>query len=197
MAENSPGRQQGRLAADLSTRPDLPLSKHKCLPNERRWTCRQFDLQRRFRFQPDWRATLSPAGSASSPLTPATPQPVAPTGCKFTGGSGGVCGLVGFNCDPFSGVDEIIVKSGNVFVTVTDVEPQIGKIVGTYLNQGTVPVEVCGWRAGITSCGTPIPNVTFGPSLCSHRPTPPPPCPGNLVRCPPTGTCRSQCEHLQ
>jgi hypothetical protein len=150
-----------------------------------------------FDFNQIWRATLSPAGSASSPLTPATPQPVAPTGCKFTGGSGGVCGLVGFNCDPFSGVDEIIVKSGNVFVTVTDVEPQIGKIVGTYLNQGTVSVEVCGWRAGATSCGAPIPNVTFGPSICSHRPTPPPPCPGNLVRCPPTGTCRSQCEHLQ
>jgi hypothetical protein len=142
-----------------------------------------------------WQATLSPVGATSSPLTPSA-QPVAPTGCQLFG-AGGICGLVGFDCDPFSGVDEIVVSSGNIGVAVTGVQPQIGQIVGTYLNEGTATISVCAWKAGNSVCGNPIPNVTFGPRVCVHNATPPPICPEGLSPC--AGACRPLpfCEHLQ
>jgi hypothetical protein len=140
-----------------------------------------------------WQATLSPQGSTSAPLTVATP-PGAPTGCKLFG-TGGTCGLVGFNCDPFSSVDEIVVKSGDIGVTVTGVEPRIGLINGTYLNEGTASVAVCAWRGGMSSCGNPIPDVTIGPTVCFHRPAPPRDCPPGEGRC--AGACRplGLCDH--
>jgi hypothetical protein len=102
---------------------------------------------------------------------------------------------VGFNCDPFSGVDEIVVRSGDIGVAVTGIEPQIGLIVGTYLNEGTASVAVCGWRSGVSACGNSIPNVSFGPTLCVHSPVKPPDCPRGEAPC--AGACRplGLCDH--
>jgi hypothetical protein len=119
-----------------------------------------------------WNATSEPLGTVSSGSTtdspPASPPPT-PTGCTASG-AGGICGLVGFNCDPLSGIDQIGVRSGTIGVSVTSVQPRIGLINGTYLNEGRASVAVCATRGGTTSCGDPI-DVTFGPTLCPSAPS--------------------------
>jgi hypothetical protein len=132
-----------------------------------------------------WNATSQPLGTVSSGSTPDSPPPsppLRPTGCTVFG-TGGVCGLVGFNCNPLSAADTIVVRSGAIGVGVTSVEPRIGLINGTYLNEGQAAVAVCARRAGMTSCADPI-DVTFGPTLC---PSPPPgrgrTCPTGEIPC--------------
>src|SRR5262249_60189560 len=114
-------------------------------------------------------ATLQRTGTGQSSPTagpPPAPPPSAPTACKVFG-AGGTCGLVGFNCDPFSAADTIVVASGNIGVKVTTVAPQIGLINGTYVNEGSASVAVCATRAGMSACGALIADVTFGPTLCT------------------------------
>jgi hypothetical protein len=133
-----------------------------------------------------WEATLDPIGTGQSSSTagpPPPPPPAAPTACKLFG-AGGTCGLVGFNCDPFSAADTIVVASGNIGVKVTTVAPQIGLINGTYLNEGKTSVAVCAMRAGMSACGAPIADVTFGPTLCTGSGgTPGFSCPHGQIHC--------------
>lgn len=137
-----------------------------------------------------WEATSQPIGTVSSPSTPAPPPaspPSAPTACKIFG-AGGTCGLVGFNCDPFSAADNIVVPSGKIGVKVTSVQPQLGLINGTYTNEGKASVAVCATRAGMHACGDPI-DVTFGPILCTGSgATPIFTCPHGQIHC--GGGCR-------
>jgi hypothetical protein len=100
---------------------------------------------------------------------PPAPPPKAPSGCTVFG-AGGTCGLVDFNCDAFSAADTIIVSSGRIGVSVTGKEPGTGHVTGSYLNEGKAAVTVCATKAGLTSCGDPIPDVTFGPPLCIAPP---------------------------
>jgi hypothetical protein len=143
-----------------------------------------------------WRATLTPLGSTLGGLSSNTTPPEAPTGCTVFG-TEGRCGLIGFDCDPLGG-DDIVVQAGNIGVAVTGVAPQIGQITGTYLNEGTVSVKVCAVKAGLSSCGNPIPNVRFGPRVCEHERTPPPACPEGTFPCA-AGECvpTALCDHLQ
>ncbi len=132
-----------------------------------------------------WLATLKPLGTSTSASTPATPPPSppsAPTNCKLFG-SGGTCGLVGFNCDPFSAADTIVVGSGIIGVHVTAVEPKLGIVTGTYQNEGKASVAVCAMKSGLTSCGGPI-DATFGPTLCAGSgATPIFSCPHGQIHC--------------
>src|SRR5262249_39921225 len=141
-----------------------------------------FDLGQR------WLATLQPVGSVASPLTPGTPpvSPLTPTGCRTTGG---LCGIFTIDCNPLSANDDIFV-SGDAGVQVTGVEFPLSKIVGTYLNEGKFSIKVCAVKSGISSCGDSIPDVTFGPPVCLHRPAPPNPCPQGTMACGPAGACR-------
>jgi hypothetical protein len=115
------------------------------------------------------------------------PPPDAPSGCKVAGG-GGFCGGVEFNCDRFSAGDAIGVSSGAIGVAVTGTAPGIGLVLGTYRGEGTASVAVCATKAGLTSCGNPIPDVAFGPVSCTGVPFHPPVCPTGLIPC--EGTCR-------
>jgi hypothetical protein len=119
---------------------------------------------------------VEPLGVVQTGLNPNPLQPpLTPTGCGLFGTA--TCGLVGFNCDPFSAADIIGVSSGGIGVGVTSVEPRLGLINGSYLNEGRGRVSVCATRAGMTSCGAPM-DVMFGPVLC--------PSPGHHGRhCPP------------
>jgi hypothetical protein len=140
-----------------------------------------------------WDAEL--LGFVSSPSTPPPPPPSpppAPTSCKLLGATAD-CGLVGFNCDPFSAEDEIVVQSGEIGVAVTSVQPQIGLINGTYSNQGNASVAVCATKGGLSSCGDPI-NLTFGPRVCTGGGVPGFTCPHGQVHCgagcaPPSPEC--------
>jgi hypothetical protein len=132
-----------------------------------------------------WEATLQPLGTGQSSSTagpPPGPPPSAPTACKIFG-AGGTCGLVGFNCDPFSAGDTIVVASGNIGVKVTSVAPQIGLINGTYVNEGNASVAVCATKAGMSACGAHM-DVTFGPTLCTGSgATPIFTCPHGQIHC--------------
>ena len=123
------------------------------------------------------------------PPPPPPPPPDAPSGCKVFGG-GGVCGQVGFNCDRFSAGDTIVVSSGAIGVAVTGTAPGIGLINGTYNGAGTATVAVCARKAGLTSCGNQILDVTFAPmsTSCFGTGFHPPVCPTGLIPC--EGTCR-------
>ena len=120
------------------------------------------------------------------PPSPTVP-PVAPTGCKVFGG-GGTCGTVGFNCNPFPGLEGIVIASGRIGVGVINSAPNIGLINGNYLNEGTADVAVCATRGGLVSCGETIPDVVFGPRTCQSPPFHPPVCPHPLILC--SGGCR-------
>jgi len=129
-----------------------------------------------------WTATTQPLGTTSIGLTPPLPSvpPVKPTSCKLAG-TIAACGLVGFKCNPLSAGDKIVVSSGKIGVNVTAVEPKLGLITGTYLNQGKAAVAVCAINSGQAFCGDAI-DVTFGPTLCSG----PPPhrvCPTGQIPC--------------
>jgi hypothetical protein len=134
-----------------------------------------------------WQATLQPIGTSSSGLTPPPPPPVPPskpTACKLIGSA--VCGLVGFSCDPLSASDNIVVPSGTIGVKVTGVQPQIGLITASYLNQGNASVPVCAQKSGMAVCGDPI-NISFGPTFCTG-PAPTHICPIGQSLC--RGACR-------
>lgn len=136
-----------------------------------------------------WAATLQPTGSVASPLTPGTPgtppiSPLTPTSCRTTGG---FCGIFTIDCNPLSANDDIFV-SGDAFVQVTGVEFWLGKIVGNYLNEGKFSIKVCAVKSGMVTCSDSIPDVTFGPPVCLHRPVPPNPCPQGTIEC--LGVCR-------
>lgn len=131
-----------------------------------------------------WLATSEPLGTVSSGVTPPAPPPpvppVKPTGCKLAG-TIAACGLVGFTCNPLSAADKIVVPSGNIGVNVTAIEPKLGLITATYLNQGKAAVAVCAIKSGQALCSDAI-DVTFGPALCSG----PPPhrtCPTGQIPC--------------
>jgi hypothetical protein len=123
-----------------------------------------------------------------APIESPPPPPGAPSRCKVSGDA--VCGQVGFNCDPFSAGDEIVVSSGGIGVRVDGTAPAIGLITGTYFGEGTATVAVCARKAGLTSCGNPIPDVRFAPisTSCSGTGFHPPVCPTGLIPC--QGTCR-------
>jgi hypothetical protein len=111
--------------------------------------------------------------------------PTKPTACRVVGAA--ICGLVEFTCDRFSAADSIVVPSGTIGVKVSGVQPQIGLIIATYLNQGAALVSVCAQKSGMTACGDPF-DVSFGPIVCAG------PSPGTHT-CP-TGqiVCRGACS---
>ncbi|MEW6450756.1 MAG: hypothetical protein AB1490_08925 [Pseudomonadota bacterium] len=135
-----------------------------------------------------WHATRTPTGSVSSGLSEATP-PQAPSNCKVVG-AGGTCGSITLSCDPFAASNTIaIAGSGDIGAAVTDIEPGIGMVLGSYLNHGTASISVCAQRSGLSSCGNPIPNVAFGVRVCVQPPTRPRDCPAGERRCL-GGACR-------
>jgi len=134
-----------------------------------------------------WEATLQPIGTGQSSSTagpPPAPPAIRTDSLQSVRGGHGTCGLVGFNCDPFSAADTIVVASGNIGVKVTTVAPQIGLINGTYVNEGSASVAVCATRAGMSACGAPIADVTFGLTLCTGSgATPIFTCPHGQIHC--------------
>ena len=86
---------------------------------------------------------MQPIGTGQSSSTagpPPAPPAIRTDSLQSVRGGHGTCGLVGFNCDPFSAADTIVVASGNIGVKVTTVAPQIGLINGTYVNEGSAPI---------------------------------------------------------
>jgi hypothetical protein len=109
----------------------------------------------------------------SGGFAPALAQ-TAPTSCKLFGTEAN-CGGVGFNCDPFSATDVIVVAGAGVRVTGT--APEIGLITGEYFSEGQAKVRICVSRNGAFKCGTDLIDVKFGPLVCTGGGggTPPPP----------------------
>jgi len=144
--------------------------------------------------------SLEQLGLTSQPLI-ANPPPK-PTGCKVFG-SGGVCGDVGFNCNPLSAADRIIVATGaNIGVSVLNLEPALGLINGHYQNQGQTAVSICAVnvKAGTHACSDQF-DVTFGPLLCAPGAPPsglcPHTCPAHEIHCGCACKLPSACSILQ
>lgn len=146
----------------------------------------------------DWNVTVAPIGTVQQAVGGgALPTPpTRPSGCSVFGTAN--CGLVGFNCNPLSAADTIVVATrSNIGVSVINVEPKLGLINGKYQNEGQTSVAICAVKAGMHACSDPL-NVTFGPTLCAWGPPSfcPGSCPQGQIKCGCECKSPANCSHL-
>ena len=131
-------------------------------------------------------ALRSPPPPPPPPIFP----PDTPAHCTVSGGSA-ECGFVSFNCNRFIAFDEILISASSDFhIKVVNSEPSIGLINAEYSGEGQATLRICARHDGLTACGDPIPDVSFGAVLAPACFGAPPThvCQTGFVQC--MGGCR-------